>query len=135
MSTIPMRTVSILPASTSDFSVSRSSRPWTCVESTVFCSFLATGQLGFGPLYRRELLFRRLGHEVVAAVEAEVGDEEHVDAEHDERRPNVHDKGRDDRENRQNTRYARGYDAARRAVGALEVRLTATEDDVRERHQ
>jgi hypothetical protein len=72
---------------------------------------------------------------VVAAVEGEVGDKERVDAEHDERRPNVHDKGRDDRENRQHARYARGYDAARRAVGALKVRLTPPQHDVRERHQ
>src|SRR5215217_7060077 len=51
--------------------VSRSRRPWTCVESKIrllsFDLLLAAllPQLGFGPFDRLELLLRRLGDEVV----------------------------------------------------------------------
>src|SRR5215207_5931973 len=100
MSVIPRRTVSILPASTSVLSVSRSRRPAAWVVSNSRSSLanaLASGQLGLGLLYRGELLLGRLGNEVMSAVEAEVGDKEHVHPERDERRGLVHDKGRDDR--------------------------------------
>src|SRR5687768_3400468 len=134
MSVIARRTVSIFPASTSERRVSRSRRPIACVVSNS-CSSLAAGQLGLGLLYRGELFLRRLGYEVVAAVEAEVGEEERVDAEGDERRPDVHDKGRDDRENRQHERHARGGHAARRAIGTIQVRFALAQHYVREHHE
>src|SRR5687768_7188246 len=134
MSVIARRTVSIFPASTSERRVSRSRRPIACVVSNS-CSSLAAGQLGLGLLYRGELFLRRLGYEVVAAVEAEIGEEERVDAEGDERRPDVHDKGRNDRENRQHERHARGGHAARRAIGTIQVRFALAQHYVREHHQ
>src|SRR5687767_4541180 len=105
MSVIARRTVSILPASTSERRVSRSMRPAACVVSNS-CSSLASGQFGLGLLYSGELFLRRLGDEVVPAVEAEVGEEERVDPERDERGPDIHDKGRYDRQNRQHERHA-----------------------------
>src|ERR687889_1434032 len=128
MSVIASRTVSIFPASTSERRVSRSTRPFACVVSNS-CSSLASGQLGLGLLYGGELFLRRLGDEVVSAVEAEVGEEERVDPEHNERRPYIHDEGRYDREDREHERHARGGNAARRAVGALQVGLASPQDD------
>src|SRR5829696_6441494 len=72
--------------------VSRSGRPWTCVESKIrllsfgplFAALLP--QFGFGPFDSLELLLRRLGDEVVTAIEGEVGDHDSVD----DRRPNQH---------------------------------------------
>src|SRR5215217_8665765 len=45
----------------------------------LFSSSLASGELGFGLLQRLELLLRRLGDEVVTAVECEVGDHDRID--------------------------------------------------------
>src|SRR3712207_587658 len=132
MSVIAMRTVSIRPASTSALRVSRSRRPFGFVSMG---SFLAPGQLGFGLFDGGELLLRGLGYQVVAAVEAEVEEEEDVDAERYERRRRVHDKGGYNGEHRQDERDARGGDAAGRAVGPVEVRLGAAQDYVREHHQ
>src|SRR4028119_2059832 len=132
MSVIAMRTVSIRPASTSALKVSRSRRPFGFVSMG---SFLASGQFGFGLLDGSELLLRGLGDQVVAAVEKEVNDKERVDAERDERRRRVHYKGRYDGEHRQHERHAGGRDAARCAVGAVEIRLGAAQDYVREHHQ
>jgi hypothetical protein len=42
------------------------------------CSSLASGQLGLGLLDSGELFLRRLGDEVAAAVEAEIGEEERI---------------------------------------------------------
>src|SRR5215212_3336413 len=92
MCVIARRTVSIVPASTSERRVSRSRRPPICVESKI--RLLSFGplpaalllQLGFGPFDSLELLLRRLGDEVVTAVEGEVGDHDSVD----DRRPYQH---------------------------------------------
>src|SRR5215204_1598521 len=116
MSVIARRTVSILPASTSERRVSRSRRPVACVVSNS-CSSLASGQFGLGFLYSGELFFRRLGDEVVSAVEAEVGDKEHIDTERNERCPDVHDKARDTTGFPYQTRFSGSAGSGRPSAG------------------
>src|SRR5919107_3299497 len=141
MSVIARRTVSILPASTSERRASRSRRPWTCVESKImllsFDLLLAAllPQLGFGPFDSLELLLRRLGDEVVSAVEGEVGDHDSVDDRRPDQHPGVNEETGDHGSDAEHQGHARGEDAAWRLVGTLEFRLSTAQDDVREHHQ
>src|SRR5215217_1789361 len=136
-----LKTKSILPASTSERRASRSRRPWTCVESKIrllsFDLLLAAllPQLGFGPFDRLELLLRRLGDEVVSAVEGEVGDHDSVDDRRPDQDSGVDEETGDHRSDAEHQGHARGEDAARRLVGTLEFRLRVAQDDVREHHQ
>src|SRR5829696_6052098 len=141
MSVIARRTVSIFPASTSERRVSRSRRPWTCVESKI--GLLSFGlqlaallpQLGFGPFDRLELLLRRLGDEVVSAVESEVGDHDSVHDRRPDQDSGVDEETGDHRSDAEHQGHARGEYAARRLVRTLEFRLRVAQDDVREHHQ
>src|SRR5215213_4768459 len=141
MSVIARRTVSILPASTSERRVSRSRRPWICVESKIrllsFGPLLAAllPQLGFGPFDRLELLLRSLGDEVVTAVEGEVGDHDRVDDRRPDQHPGVDEETGDHRSDAEHQGHARGEDAAWRLGGTLEFRFSVAPDDVREHHQ
>src|SRR5215207_3007893 len=141
MSVIARRTVSILPASTSERRVSRSRRPWTCVESKIrllsIGSLLAAllPQFGLGPFDSLELLLRRLGDEVVTAVEGEVGDHDSVHDRRPDQHPGIDEETSDHRSDAEHKGHARGEEAAWRLVGTLEVRLSVAQDDVREHHQ
>src|SRR5215218_1651288 len=141
MSVIARRTVSILPASTSERRVSRSRRLWTCVESKIrllsFDLLLAAllPQLGLGLFYGLELLLRRLGDEVVTAVESEVGNHDSVDDRRPDQDPGIDEETGDHRSDAEHQGHARGEDAAGRLVGTLEFRLRVAQDDVREHHQ
>src|SRR5215218_3326682 len=141
MSVIARRTVSILPASTSERRVSRSRLPWTCIESKIrllsFGLLLAAllPQLGFGPFDRLELLLRRLGDEMVPAVEGEVGDHDSVDDRRSDQHPGVDEEAGDHGSDAEHQGHARGEDTAWRLVRTLEFRLSVAQDDVREHHQ
>src|SRR5919112_2970464 len=141
MSVIARRTVSILPASTSERRVSRSRRPWTCVESKIrllsFGSLLAAllPKLGLGPFDSLKFLLRRLGDEVVTAVESEVGNHDSVHDRRPDQHPGIDEETSDHRSDAEHKGHARGEDAAWRLVGTLEFRLSVAQDDVREHHQ
>src|SRR5919107_5725426 len=135
ISVIARRTVSNLPASTSERRVSRSRRPWTCVESKIrLLSFYALltallFQLGFGLFDSLELLLRRLGDEVVTAVESEVGDHDSVDDRRPNQHPGVDEEAGDYGGDSEHQGHTRGEDPARRRVWTLEGRLLVTQDD------
>src|SRR5919107_3558086 len=135
MSVIARRTVSILPASTSERMASRSRRPWTCVESKImllsFDLLLAAllPQLGFGPFDSLELLLRRLGDEVVTAVEGEVGDHDSGDDRRPDQHPGIDEEAGDYGGDSEHQGHTRGEDPARRRVWTLEGRLLVTQDD------
>jgi hypothetical protein len=80
------------------------------LDSVRFSLSLTPRQFGLGFFYGRELFLRGLGYEMVAAVEAEVGCEEQVDAHHDQCRDRAHDEGRGDRRQRQYQCHPRGCD-------------------------
>src|SRR5919112_1763864 len=136
MSVIARRTVSILPASTSERRASRSRRPWTCVASKIrllsFDLLLAAllPQLRFCPFDRLELILRRMGDEVVSAVEGEVGDHDSVDDRRPDQHPGIDEETGDYGGDSEHQGHTRGEDAARRLVWTLEVRLLVTQDDV-----
>ncbi|KAI3488917.1 hypothetical protein L1887_46947 [Cichorium endivia] len=89
----------------------------------------------FGLLDRGELFLRRAGHQVMAAVQGEVGDQHAVDDGGADHHPRVHQEAGDHRQAGQHQGHAGGEDAARGAVRTLHLGAADAQGDVRGHHQ